>query len=83
MARSITAAAESSSRNRGILMLAAMFGISTRMGVLTGDNVLIAGLIELVSPSGRKTVLAEYHPGIWWGAVMVGSGILFYVKNRK
>ncbi len=53
------------------------------MLLVMGGLVLIAGLIELISPSGRKTVLAEYHPGIWWGAVMVGSGILFYVKNRK
>lgn len=53
------------------------------MLLVMGGLVLIAGCIELISPSPRVTVLAEYHPGIWWGAVMVVSGIVFYAKNRK
>jgi FtsH-binding integral membrane protein len=53
------------------------------MLLVMGGLVLLAGLIELVSPSPRQTVLAEIHPGIWWGAVMVTAGIIFFVRNRK
>jgi hypothetical protein len=53
------------------------------MLLVMGGLVLLAGLIELVSPSARQTVLAETHPGIWWGAVMVAGGLIFYLKNRK
>jgi uncharacterized membrane protein HdeD (DUF308 family) len=49
------------------------------MGVL----VFVAGIIDLVSPSSRTTVLASLHPGFWWGIVMVVAGAIFYVKNRK
>jgi hypothetical protein len=48
-----------------------------------GGVVLLAGVIEFVSPSERRTVLAEAYPGIWWGAIMLIAGVLFYVKNRK
>jgi hypothetical protein len=48
-----------------------------------GALVFIAGIIEFFAPSPRRTVLAEIHPGIWWGCVMIVAGIIFYLKNRK
>jgi len=48
-----------------------------------GGLVLLAAIIDLVTPSARRTVLAEIHPGLWWGCVMIIAGILFYLKNRK
>lgn len=48
-----------------------------------GGLVLIAGIIELVAPSSRHTVLAEIHPGLWWGCVMIVAGVIFYLKNRN
>lgn len=48
-----------------------------------GALVLVAGIIELVSSSPQRTVLAELHPGIWWGGVMIASGAIFFFKNRK
>lgn len=53
------------------------------MLLVMGGLVLLAGLIELFSPSARQTVLAEIHPGIWWGAVMIVAGTIFFLKNRK
>jgi len=53
------------------------------MLLVMGGLVLLAGVIELVSPSARATVLSETHPGLWWGVVMVASGALFFLKNRK
>ena len=50
--------------------------------LVMGGLVLLAGLIELVAPSGRQTVLSEIHPGIWWGVVMIAAGALFFFKNR-
>jgi len=52
------------------------------MLLVMGGLVLLAGLIELVSPSARQTVLAEIHPGIWWGAIMIVAGAVFFAKNR-
>jgi len=48
-----------------------------------GGLVLLAGILELVSPSERKTVLMELHPGIWWGCIMIIAGAIFYFKHRK
>jgi len=48
-----------------------------------GGLVLLAGILEFVSPSGRKTVLMELHPGIWWGGIMIIAGAIFYLKHRK
>jgi len=48
-----------------------------------GGLVLLAGILEYVSPSSRHTVLAETHPGLWWGMIMIAAGIVFYLKNRK
>ena len=48
-----------------------------------GVVVLASGLYDLVNPPAEKTVLAEIHPGVWWGVVIVASGLLFYFVNRK
>ena len=48
-----------------------------------GGLVLLAGILEFVGTSTRRTVLAELHPGLWWGIVMIVAGALFYIKNRK
>jgi FtsH-binding integral membrane protein len=53
------------------------------MLLVMGGLVLLAGLIEFFSPSARHTVLAEIHPGVWWGAIMIAAGAVFFVKNRK
>ena len=52
------------------------------MLLVMGGLVLLASVIELVSPSPRQTVLAEIHPGIWWGVVMIAAGTIFFAKNR-
>lgn len=48
-----------------------------------GGLVFLAGLLELFMPSTRHTILAELHPGIWWGMVMIAAGLVFFLKNRK
>jgi uncharacterized membrane protein YdbT with pleckstrin-like domain len=51
--------------------------------LVMGALVFLGGLVELLSPSSRQTVLGNTHPGIWWGAVMVAAGAIFYFRNRK
>jgi hypothetical protein len=49
----------------------------------TGLVVLASGIYDLFDPPLQKTVLANLHAGIWWGAVIFLSGLLFYFVNRK
>ena len=49
------------------------------MGLL----VLAGGIGDLVSPPARPTVLAHLRPNLWWGAVMLAAGAIFFLTNRK
>lgn len=53
------------------------------MLLVMGALVAIAGVIELFNPATERTVLAELHPNLWWGAVMLVAGALFYFTQRK
>jgi hypothetical protein len=53
------------------------------MLLLMGGLVLISGLYQLANPPEGKTVLAETHPSIWWGAVMVTGGGILFLRSRK
>lgn len=50
--------------------------------VIMGVLVLLAGFIDLFSPSPPETVLADLHPGIWWGIIMVVTGGIFLFSNK-
>jgi hypothetical protein len=49
----------------------------------TGTIVLASGIYDLFSPPVQKTVLAELHPGVWWGGIILLAGLLFFLVNRK
>ncbi len=49
----------------------------------TGLVVLASGIYDLFDPPVQKTVLADLHAGVWWGSVILVSGLLFYFVNRK
>jgi hypothetical protein len=51
--------------------------------LITGVIVTVAGVSDFVSPPAQKTVLAELHPGLWWGGFIVLAGVLFLLFNRK
>jgi hypothetical protein len=51
--------------------------------LVMGGLVLLAGILELLSPSSRQTVLGEIHPAIWWGCVMLAAGGIFFFTHRK
>ena len=48
-----------------------------------GSLVLLSGIYYLIYPTHLKTVLSEYYPNIWWGALMVLAGALFLIRTRK
>jgi hypothetical protein len=50
--------------------------------VIMGVLVLLAGFIDVFSPSHSVTVLADLHPGIWWGIIMVVTGGIFLFTNK-
>ena len=48
-----------------------------------GSVILLTGLYLLVFDVKAQTVYAELHPNIWWGAVMVIAGGIFFFLNRN
>ncbi len=48
-----------------------------------GFVVLLSGLYSLLFPARTHTVLAELHSDIWWGAIMIIAGGIFFFLNRK
>lgn len=49
------------------------------MGVI----ILISGIVDYSSTATTKTVLSNLHPAIWWGAIMIIAGMIFFLSNRK
>ena len=48
-----------------------------------GAVVLCSGLVILIFHIHEKTVLANLHPDIWWGSIMVVVGVIFFSVNIK
>ncbi len=42
-----------------------------------GVLILAASLYALVYPPERQVVLAELHPGIWWGGLLMVLGAIY------
>ena len=51
--------------------------------VVTGTLIFISGLYQLYNPPAAQTVLAETHPNVWWGGLMVVFGGLMFWKTRN
>lgn len=51
----------------------------TAMGVV----ILISGITNYSDSEVAKTVLSDLHPALWWGVVMIVSGLIFLLANRK
>jgi hypothetical protein len=48
-----------------------------------GAIILGAGIWELFVPPAQTTVLAELHPSLWWGALLLVLGAVFVGTNSK
>ena len=47
-----------------------------------GVLILAAGIYELSHPPERTVELAQYHAGIWWGALLLVLGLVYTIKFR-
>jgi hypothetical protein len=52
------------------------------MLVVVGGLVLVAGILDVVSPPATPTVLGGFHPAIWWSMLMLVIGAVFLITNR-
>ena len=50
---------------------------------IMGGLITVTGIYLLINPPAVKTVLAETHPNIWWGIIMVVFGAILFLKTRK
>ncbi len=50
--------------------------------LVLGGLVFLSGLSTLAFHVKHETSLAHLHPDLWWGAIMVVAGIIFFVKNK-
>jgi hypothetical protein len=51
--------------------------------LVIGILVFCSGLYLLMNPPAVKTVLAETHPNLWWGGLMIIFGGGLYLNMRK
>jgi len=51
--------------------------------LIIGCLVVLAGLLQLFHPESRVTVLANTHPDLWWGALMILAGLVYIQTNKN
>ena len=45
-----------------------------------GVIITVAGIYELSSPPANPPVLASLHASIWWGAVLLVIGLIYFIR---
>ena len=48
--------------------------------VIMGAIITIASIFDLIYPGEDQSLLANLHPGIYWGVLMLSVGIFYTVK---
>jgi hypothetical protein len=48
-----------------------------------GIVVFVSGVYYYFVPERNITVLNELHPGIWWGAIIMLAGAIFFFTSRQ
>jgi hypothetical protein len=62
---------------RGLVSIWFFIGV---LLTLYGILILGTGLYELVSPPEHQAVLANLHPSIWWGALLLVIGLVYFIR---
>lgn len=44
---------------------------------------VLAGIYDLYSPPAEEVTLARLHANIWWGLIIVITGLVYFVMNRN
>lgn len=50
---------------------------------IMGGLIVVAGIVDYVSPPARLTLMASAHPALWWGLVMIVFGGIFILREPK
>ena len=59
--------------------LSIWFFVGLCLGV-NGALIFATGIYELMSPPADKVVLYNLHANIWWGGVLLLTGLFFSVR---
>jgi hypothetical protein len=57
------------------------FFIGTSL-LVNGVLICGAGIYEYIHPPLEKLVLFDMHAGIWWGAVLLVTGLLYCIRFK-
>jgi hypothetical protein len=50
--------------------------------LIYGILITAAGIYQTMHPAEQRTVLAELHSGVWWGAVILVLGVFYTYAFR-
>ena len=50
---------------------------------IMGLIIEIIGIYHLINPTANHKILANLHPEIWWGAIMIIVGLVYVMKNKN
>jgi|WetSurMetagenome_2_1015567.scaffolds.fasta_scaffold84336_2 hypothetical protein len=53
--------------------------VMSAMGFIT----ILAGIYSLHTPENQDVRLSNLHANIWWGALILVTGLIYVVKNRN
>ena len=53
------------------------------MLLLMAALTFLAGIYQIFVPPATHTILAESHPNVWWGGLMMAFGAIMYLVDRK
>jgi hypothetical protein len=51
--------------------------------MIMGGLVFLSGIVQFIAPPLTHTILAEIHPAIWWGALMIIVGLVYFLTNKN
>jgi hypothetical protein len=68
--------------NRNSGMRSIWFLVGSIMSVI-GFIVLVAGIYNLFHPADQNIRLSNLHANIWWGLLIMATGLVYLLKNKN
>lgn len=51
--------------------------------IVMGGIIFLSGIYFLINPPEVEKVMADIHPDIWWGFIMILFGGIMFWKSKK